>query len=353
MLVVLVPGVLASQSIRGRVFDPARRPIVGALIELRDLAGKSLQIVLTSPSGAFQLKAPAPGRYRYRVAAIGFQPRAPTPVDVPADGVILPDIVLATMTMRLPDLVAVGRGRFCGKSGLSDDVFARLLESAHTALQVMETTVKTRQVAFQVAIINTSTLYGGFNNFAVADTVVEPLTSWPVQSIDPDTLRLFGFGRMLDPGNESTREYYGPDARVLFSDWFLDSHCFTVDKPKKKGPTDSLHLRFTPARKSKLIDVAGELVLNAHNLALLQFSFTLTNLPNWMPDEAAGGYMEFSRLASGLWMTKSWSIWAPRAGISPGRGRLSVAGLLEKYGWVTRVFSGRDTIVIAPPDSVR
>jgi hypothetical protein len=352
-LAVLVPGILASQSLRGRVFDSTRRPIVGALIELRDLTGKSLQIVLTSPSGAFQLTAPAPGRYLYRVAAIGFQPRAPTQVTVPADGAIIPDVVLATMTLRLPDLVAVGHGRFCGKSGLSDDIFVRLLESARSALQIMETTVKTRQVAFQVAVITTATLYGAFDNVAVADTVVEPLARWPVESIDPDTLRVVGFGRMLDPGDEATREYYGPDARVLFSDWFLDSHCFTVDKPKKNGPTDSLHLRFAPVKRTRLIDVAGELVLDAHNLALLQFSFALTNLPNWMPDEAAGGYMEFSRLDSGLWMTKSWSIWAPRAGISPGRGRLSVAGLLEKYGWVTRVLSGRDTIVNAPHDRIR
>jgi hypothetical protein len=94
-------------------------------------------------------------------------------------------------------------------------------------------------------------------------------------------------------------------------------------------------------------------VLDAHNLALLQFSFTLTNLPNWMPDAAAGGYMEFSRLDSGLWMTKSWSIWAPRGSVVPGLGRLSVGGQLEKYGWVTRVYSGSDTIVIAPRDTLR
>ena len=72
-----------------------------------------------------------------------------------------------------------------------------------------------------------------------------------------------------------------------------------------------------------------------------------------MPDEAAGGYMEFSRLGSGLWITKAWSIWAPRATLGPGRGRLSVGGLVEKYGWVTRVFAGSDTIVIAPRDTLR
>jgi hypothetical protein len=344
---LFLPAVLCAQNIRGRVIDAARQPLVGALIELRDDSGKPLQIVLTTSSGSFDLVVPAPGRYRYRVAAIGYQPRPYAAIEVPAAGLVLPDLILQRMALRLPDLVAIGRGRFCGKSSLSDDIFDRLLESAHSALQIMETTIKSGRLGFQVAVITTSTLYG-YNNLSVADTSIEPLARWPIQSIDPDTLRVVGFGRTIEPGNEGTREYYGPDARVLFSDWFLDSHCFSVDKPKKKGPTDSLVLRFTPARKSKLIDIGGELVLDAHDLALLEFSFRLTNLPNWMPEEAAGGYMQFSRLESGLWMTRTWSIWAPRAGISPNRRGVTVAGVLEKFGWVTRVYSGNDTIVVRP-----
>jgi len=349
VLLVVFPFVLAGQTIRGRVLDASRRPLLGALVELRDLSGRSLKILLTTPSGSFQIEAPAPGRYLYRIAAIGYQPQAPTPVDVPIDGVTLPDVVLRPMTVRLPDLVALGRGRFCGKSGMADEMFERLIESAHTALQIMETTVNDKAIGFQVGIINTKTVYGTFNNFAVADTIVQKLSAWPVMSIDPDTLRVVGFGRRMQAGNEALWEYYGPDARVLFSDWFLDTHCFTLDKPaNKKIAPDSLHLRFAPARKSKLVDVAGELVLDAHNLALLQFSFTLRNLPNWMPDEGAGGYMEFSPLKSGLWMTKSWAIWAPLAGLGSDR-RLNVAGQVETYGFVTKVYTGRDSTVITWP----
>ncbi len=349
LLLALWPVALVGQSVRGRVLDGSRRPLIGALVELRDPAGQSLKIVLTTASGAFQFDAPAAGRYLYRVAAIGFQPQPLGPIDVPAVGLVLPDIVLRGMTMRLPDIVALGRGRFCGKSGLADQMFEQLLESAHTALQVMEAAVNDKAIGFQVGIINTKTIYGPYNNFAVADTIVQKLSAWPVLSIDPDTLRAVGFGRMREAGNEGTREYYGPDARVLFADWFLESHCFTLDKPRdKKVAPDSLHLRFAPARKGKLVDVAGELVLDAHNLALLQFSFVLRNLPNWMPDEAAGGYMEFSSLNSGMWMTKSWAIWAPLGGVNAER-RMSVAGQAETYGFVTKVYTGRDSTVISWP----
>jgi hypothetical protein len=336
-----------AQTVRGRVVDAGHHPLIGALIELRDSSSRSVGIVLTSPTGVFVVDVARPGRYQYRVAAIGFQPRPFSPIVVPPDGLVLPDVILQAMSMRLPDLVAVGRGKFCGKSGIADDVFSRILESAHTALQIIETTINQQTVRFEVARIHTRTLFGAYNNFEIADTVLAPMAVWPVQSIDPDTLRVVGFGRLLEPGNENSREYYGPDARVLFSDWFLDGHCFTVDKPKKHQPADTLHVRFTPARKTRLIDAAGELVLDAHNLALLQFSFTLTNLPKWMPDDAAGGEMQFSQLTSGLWVTRSWAIWAPIGGISPSR-RISVAGQIETYGWVARVYAGHDTIQVMP-----
>ena len=265
-LVAAVPLALPGQTVRGRVLDPSRSPIIGALVELRDSAKKSLQATLTSPTGVFQFRLPAPGRYHYRVAAIGYQPHPLVAIDVPAAGIVVGDIVLDRTVMRLPDLVAAGRGRYCGKSGVGDDVFARLLESAHTALQVIEASIENGDVGFQVAVVNTRTVYGALNNFEVADTVIEPLTRWPVQSIDPDTLRIVGFSRVIDPGDESTRWYYGPDPRVLFSDWFLESHCFTLDKPNRKHPSDTLHLRFAPARKPALVDVGGELVLDARDL---------------------------------------------------------------------------------------
>jgi hypothetical protein len=348
LALLVIPGVLQAQAIRGRVFDQARTPLQGALVEIRDGNGKSLQIVLTSPTGAFQSTVPAAGRYWYRAAAIGYQPRPWSAVAVPDAGVILADILLAPTAMRLPDLVALARGRYCGKSGPVDAIYERMLESARLAFQVIDATIQSRQVKFEVARIRRMTRYGGYLNDEVADTTLELLSQWPIQSIDPDTLRLVGFGRTRESGDESTREYFGPDVRVLFSDWFLRAHCFTVDKPRRKGEPDTLHLRFAPVRKTKLVDIAGELVLDAHDLSLLQFSFVLTNLPTWMPEDAAGGEMQFAKLPSGLWMTRTWAIWAPVTGYRVGSRGLTVGGQQERYGWVNRVFTATDTISVIP-----
>jgi hypothetical protein len=347
-VILCLPVALAAQSIRGKVLAADKGPLLGALVEVRDATGKSLKIILTSSSGTYQVDVPNPGRYSYRVAAIGYQPLPWTSVDVPAAGVILPDVTLKAMAMRLPDLVAMGNSRFCGKDSKPDETFSRVLESAQSALQIMETTVNQKLIRFEVGILNTRTVFGAYNNFTAVDTSLVQLAVWPIMSIDPDTLRAVGFGRTLMPNDENTRVYYGPDARILFSEWFLDGHCFTVDKPKKNQSLDSLRIHFTPSRKSKLIDVAGELILDAHNLALLQFSFVLKNLPGWMPDEAAGGYMEFSPMRSGLWMSRTWAIWAPIGGVAAGR-QMRVGGQVETYGFVVKMIDGRDSTVIQWP----
>ena len=337
VLLLAIPWPLAAQVVRGRVVDAGNHPLLGALVELRDSTGRPLGTALTSATGAFGLAVPRPGVYQYRVAAIGFRPKPSSAITVPDSGLNLPDLVLDRVVVHLPDIIAAGRGKYCGKSGLADDRYSRFLESAHTALDIIQKTIEGGQVGFQVAVVTTRTIFGGINNVEVADTSIQPLSKWPVQSIDPDTLRVVGFSRLLDPGDENTRWYYGPDPRVLFSDWFLESHCFTLDKPSRKRRLDTLRLRFAPARKSTLVDIAGELVLDAHDLALLQFSFTMKNLPKWMPEDAAGGNMDFARMGDGLWITRSWAMWAPSAGVSIVDRRISVSGQLETHGWVVRV----------------
>ncbi len=327
-----------AQSVRGRILDgKTHLPLSGALVDLRDTTNRSILVQITSPAGAFLLAAPGSGRYLLRVVAIGYTPRPPTAIVVSPAGLTLPDIAMTPVSVRLPDLVVVARQRFCGKTGFSDVVFSQLLEGSRTALQVIEATIRSGQVGFQVTVVTSHTFYGPINNYITADTLVRSLAAWPVRSVPADTLRAFGFGRELTPGDEGSREYYGPDPQVLFSDWFMATHCFTLAKVKQGS--DTLHVRFAPVRKARTIDIRGELLLDAHDLSLHALTFNHINLPSWMPEEAAGGEMRFLRMATGLWVTRDWAIWAPIAGLSwSGNGAPSMAGLAEVRGYVTRIF---------------
>jgi hypothetical protein len=118
-----------------------------------------------------------------------------------------------------------------------------------------------------------------------------------------------GFARNGTAAEGGGKFFYGPDLEVLFSDWFLASHCFTLDK--KRSRDDTVFIRFDPAGKSKLVDVGGELVLNRTTLTLERLTYSHRNLPDGIPDGAAGGTMRFTLLTEGLWVPADWAIWAP------------------------------------------
>jgi Carboxypeptidase regulatory-like domain len=337
-LALLLAGPLAAQQLRGRIVDAhTGAGINAALAELRDSAGRSLGITLASPSGGFVLTAPVPGWYFLRVAAIGYARRPLQPVQVPVGGVTVAPVALEPTVLRLRDLLAIAHNTYCGKRSLSDEVFGRLLESARNALDIIDATIASHQYVFLTRMIHSRTTFGLALDTQRADTTWELLTQWPVESIDPDTLRAVGFERSVVRDGARFVEFYGPDPRVLFSGWFLDDHCFKLGKVSRGGQ-DTLRITFTPARKAKRVDISGELVLDAHNLALLALQYTHENLPKWMKKHSAGGTMTFLPQASGLWITTRWALWGPIEGDSwfdPSHPQM--AGMSERSGQVIRV----------------
>jgi hypothetical protein len=330
--------------VRGRVVDAVTQaPVASALVELRNRSGASIITGIASSSGAFQLVAPTTGTYVLRVIAIGYRPRPLQDITVPADGLPLGDLVLNPVEFRLRDLVALGPAKSCGrKRVLADDLLGRLLSNARNALDVMSRSVGTHQVSFTAMSVASNIQPGQ----STADTVQQLLTRWPLESIDERTLQTHGFGEV---GGNLLKTLYGPDPQTLFSEWFMDSHCFAL-QPVKTA-TDTLRIAFTPAAKSSRIDVSGELDLDPRTFALLRLAFQGENLPHSVDRHAAGGEIHFTPLPSGLWLPASWTIWAPIQGTSTCDWR--VIGLSERRGAVLTVVApsarGDTTISIPLP----
>jgi hypothetical protein len=254
--------------------------------------------------------APPNQRYQVRVAAIGFARRAATDVMPGVDPVVLPDIVLTPVAVTLPELRAMSGKRACGKSELNAETFGGLLESAHTSLQMMDATLRSAQLGFETQVIHTVTIKNFRDSISSsADTTMGALHAWPVVSLSVDSLQAVGFERPKTVAEGSGRKYYGPDMQVLFSDWFLATHCFALDKDRSKG--DTVFIRFDPAGRSKNVDISGELVLDRTSLTMRRLTYAHRNLPDGVPDRAAGGEMQFAEKSEGLWVPVTWAIWAP------------------------------------------
>jgi hypothetical protein len=158
---------------------------------------------------------------------------------------------------------------------------------------------------------------------------------WPVQSAPPESLRVWGFVRSEpDAHGRPTPTYYGPDARVLFAPWFLESHCLRFAETEARGQP-VLAVEFTPADRGERVDIAGRFVFDSLTLELRALHWRWVGLPGWVPREGPGGYIEFQRLTSGAWLTSAWALRAPVPQVLPQATRL--AGYVEWGGRVTSV----------------
>lgn len=116
-----------------------------------------------------------------------------------------------------------------------------------------------------------------------------------------------------------TTVFYGPDAGLLLSEWFLRRHCFS----RKSGSLANeglVGLAFEPLPGTWLTDVAGVLWIDSSSNALRYLEYTWTNAPPEARAPGVGGRTDFVRLKSGGWIIQRWNIRMPRPAAGLGAG---------------------------------
>jgi hypothetical protein len=140
----LVLGVssLPAQRVLGRaVRDTDGTPLAEALIILLDDRGQERARTITSPSGGFELRAPAAGRYRLRILRIGQRGWETPPFDLAMDQISRPPVRVPDRPFELQELTAFARRPNCQVTLGDASVGAALLEAAQTALGLAEAEV--------------------------------------------------------------------------------------------------------------------------------------------------------------------------------------------------------------------
>jgi hypothetical protein len=330
------------QTVQGRVVElPGEGPIAGALVALVDTAGHEVTRGATSPSGGFTLGTRVAGRYHVLIRQIGQQPWR-SPVFVLAAGTTYPvTFRVDAKPYQLPALTVEARRSQCGVRPGEEGIVGGLLDAAQVALQLAKATADEARLAFST----TTYLKQLTPDLRLLDSTLADATrlaSWPIESAHPDSLRVWGFVRQPPEAERVTTAqtdvgpiYYGPDARVLFSDWFLETHCFRVEEEEE----ELLEVRFTPERRRDRVEIGGRLILHRASMELRRLEFEYVGLPRWVPKGEAGGFVELRRLREGAWTPRAWALRAPRAVRSAGSSRLRLLGWVETGGQVTAVRS--------------
>ena len=337
--------VLAAQAVLGRVVrETDGAPVLEALIILLDDRGRERARTVSSPTGGFELRAPAAGLYRVRVQRIGDRGWETPPFHLAAGQFSRPTLRVPDRPFELRELRALARRPRCGMTLGDASVGATLLGAAQTALGLAEAEATKGRRRYVTETYRRTVPEDG----PPRDTVVSrgELAGWPIQSADPDSLRIKGFVQGQWPAPNVVTEgpllgptYYGPDASVLFTDWFLGTHCILIDTTAGRSDGGTrLVARFEPAKGTRsAAALFGSLEFDRATLALRSLHFQFAARPSWAPRGSGGGELRFARLSDGAWVPVSWDMRAPVPRQANDRLRYRFFGVVETGGRVTAV----------------
>lgn len=333
LLFAIAGGVngLHGQTVRGTVSEKeSNARMGGAFVVLLDSAGVRRTAALTNQNGIYFVRAPFAGRFRVRVELIGHETATSAPLSVSQGENIVADIALPIAAIEI-DAVSVIGDRRCVARPDADGQSARLWEEMRKALTLTSWTEKERIARFQTRQYDRELRLG-----TLAVVWEGSRTSFsevrPYRAVSPDSLAEFGFVRSTTA--DSTL-YHGPDAEVLLSDQFLDSHCFRATRGagEAKG---LVGLAFEPMRGRRVPDISGTLWLDPKNSELKYIEFTYTGISRGLNVPGVGGRTYFRRLPNGAWIVDRWFIRMPMLR-QDARGALHAYGLLEGGGEIVDV----------------
>ncbi|HEX2092978.1 MAG TPA: carboxypeptidase regulatory-like domain-containing protein [Longimicrobiaceae bacterium] len=298
---------LAAQAIRGELVDAAgNRPVPGTLVVLLDASGRQVEGGLTDAEGRVLLRAPAPGRYTLRAERVGWGSVVSPVLELTVGRSVEHRLVMPAQMVRLEGIVVQGERRRCTLVAEAGRQTAALWEEARKALNAAAWTEQRRP--FRVEVVRYSRTLDPTTLRVESERTSRRsgLSTSPFGSYPAEKLVEEGFVRAVG----DSVDYHGPDAHVLLSDAFLETHCFRVQEGS--GETEGLTgLAFEPVRGRRLPDVRGVLWMDPRKAELRHLEYSYTGLDLRGPTDGIGGRIEFERLPSGEWLIPRWRIRVP------------------------------------------
>ena len=348
--ILLLGGIVApatGQVVRGRLVDSADDAAVGgAMISLLDRDDNQLSRVLTRDSGLFEVSTPAPGRFRLRSDRIGYATTYSDFFDLAAGDTVTIWMASAVAAVSLAGIEAEAdrRCRVRPEDGLA---VTRVWDEARKALDAAAFTQERGYYRYEMMGILRQLGPEGRQVVSEDRNYERAYRQYPFVSLSADSLIAEGFAKIAS--NESV--YWAPDAGVLLSDAFLDTHCFRL---RTDGREPGLvGLEFEPVPGRRIEEIRGTLWIDAENSELRRIDYFYQNLqlPAGLDRANPGGTVEFEALPNGTWIVSSWRIRMPRGKVevSPFDGRVVTVleGITEQGGDVLRVHGSEGTVMEA------
>jgi hypothetical protein len=314
------------------------------MVLLFDESGRRVNGVLSGTSGFYRVFVPAPGRYRLRVERIGYADTEVPPFDVAAGEVVQQRVTTAVQPVELGQLDVAAASRCQVRpEGVAT---ATVWDEARKALEAATWTAERGLYRFAWMTFERWLDADGRRVLREERRAQASFAASPFTAIDPAQLADEGFIREL-PG--ATAQYFAPDANVLLSDPFLDTHCFRLERPAS-DTLELVGLGFEPIAGRARPDIVGVLWLERESARLRSLEYRYVNHPMRLPETDAGGEVTFAELPNGTWIVKEWRIRMPEIVEERDRQqrfrRYLVRGYRHTGGIVQRATTASGAVVI-------
>ena len=267
--------------------------------------GRAVHGGLTDGEGRFFLSAPATGRYLVRAERIGYQP-AWAEVELAAGETAEVRLTTAVRVFVL-DPVAVTADTRCivrPGTGRAYDLW----QQAAVALRATELVEDQELVEYTIQTYRRDVI----RSRRARRDPPQRVRGQPFETLPPAELAKRGYLR--DGGDTIT--LYGPDATVLLSDEFQDTHCLYVHSElnvrTERGQSSQVGLAFEPVEDRGIVDIRGTMWLDAHTGELRSVEYEYVGLPDGSERSPSRGEVRFQRLPSGAWIVSRWHIRSAR-----------------------------------------
>ena len=331
LLAVLV-GSAAAQSVVGRVVEAGTgRAVAGALVTLLEAGEVGVATGLTGPDGAFTLQAPEPGSYRIRAEAIGYRIIRSPLLTVEAGEPTRHVLALPVRPLALDELTVAGDRRACATPREQGAALQTVWEEARKALNAVSWAQREAPLVYDVEVYRRELSPVSLEpRSRTADTVFSAPAGRPFVTLSPEELEEDGYIQRGPMGSGPYR-YYAPDAEVVLSDGFVETHCFHVERSDARP--DWVGLGFRPPGSRQESDIDGVLWVERETAELQRLEFRYTRLPFDIDGRNLGGRLAFTRVATGEWIIAEWWIRAPRL----TRRTRRLAGIEERGARILQV----------------
>lgn len=306
---VLLTRPLAAQEVRGVLTTAGNDALPGILVEATAVStGFVIGRTLSGTAGRFRLDLPPDTAVALRALRIGHRPTVLDTIRVAAGEIREGRWMLTGTAIALERVQVVGRD-VCGATRTDGDVVVTLLEEVWKAVRSTQVRSTTDPLTAEWVLHAQQTSLEGR---PLTERTEEPFaapTDRPFVSLPPDSLAAVGYLQVTEDGYQ----LFAPDADVLLSSHFLNDHCFRTE-PSRADDRDWIGLGFRPSdRRRDVVGIEGTLWLDRSTSELRRLEYRYVNLPHQLATRAAGGEVEFLRLATGAWLVNRWSIRMPRA----------------------------------------